>query len=304
MATPVDTEYYDLLGISTDATAVDIKKAYRKLAVKYHPDKNPDDPQGASEKFQKISEAYQVLGDEKLRSQYDQFGKEKAVPEQGFTDAYDFFTNLFGGAPFREWVGELSFVKEMFREEDSAVEQGQMNDKQQLLLESSEPTPTIKQQFNDRKKNAQIREREALAKREQEMIEDRRQRIKEVTENLEKRLDDWIAKATTEEGLNALREKYTQEANTLRIESFGVEILHAIGEVYTQKGRTVLKSSKFGIGGFWSRMKEKGKIARATWDTVSAAMDAKLSIDQMQKLEDKGEDQASAEERADRKSVV
>ncbi|EPY51554.1 DNAJ domain-containing protein Caj1/Djp1 type [Schizosaccharomyces cryophilus OY26] len=295
---PVDTEYYEILGVSPDASSLEIKKAYRKLAVKYHPDKNPEDPQGASERFQKISESYQVLGDEQLRSRYDQHGKEKAVPEQGFTDAYDFFANLFGGAPFREWVGELSFVREMFREEEAMQEEMNQMNKQQLLLDSGEATPTIKQQFNERKKNAQIREREAAAKREKQMLEDRKKRISEITKNLQKRLDSWVEKSSTEEGLQALREQYEKEAETLRIESFGVEILQAMGDVYTQKARNTIKSSKFGIGGFWSRMKEKGKIARDTWDTLSAAMDAKLSIDQMQKLEGKMDESTTPEERA------
>lgn len=73
-------DYYSLLGVSRSATPEELKKAYRKLAMKWHPDKNPGNKQ-AEEKFKQISEAYDVLSDEKKRSAYDQFGHAGA---QGF----------------------------------------------------------------------------------------------------------------------------------------------------------------------------------------------------------------------------
>lgn len=81
-----DTEFYDVLGISPEATPSEIKKAYRKMAMLTHPDKHPDDPE-AQAKFQAVGEAYQVLNDPALRKQYDEFGKDNAVPQQGFEDA-------------------------------------------------------------------------------------------------------------------------------------------------------------------------------------------------------------------------
>ena len=68
-------DYYQTLGVSKTASADEIKKAYRKLAVKYHPDKNPGD-KSAEEKFKQVSEAYDVLSDPKKRKQYDQFGSD------------------------------------------------------------------------------------------------------------------------------------------------------------------------------------------------------------------------------------
>ena len=70
-------DYYKILGIDKNASSDAIKKAYRKLALKYHPDKNPGN-KGAEENFKKISEAYAVLGDAEKRKQYDSFGSQEA----------------------------------------------------------------------------------------------------------------------------------------------------------------------------------------------------------------------------------
>jgi len=97
-----DTQYYDALGVPPTATELEIKKAYRKLAVKLHPDKNPGD-ETAHEKFQVIGEAYQVLSDNQLRAAYDKHGKEGAMPSSGFEDPAEFFSMIFGGEVFKDW---------------------------------------------------------------------------------------------------------------------------------------------------------------------------------------------------------
>lgn len=93
-----ETEFYDLLGVPTDAQENDIKRAYRRLALKYHPDKNPGDEE-AAEKFKQVSAAYECLSDESKRKLYDQYGK-KGMEEGGgggFHDASDIFSMFFGG---------------------------------------------------------------------------------------------------------------------------------------------------------------------------------------------------------------
>ena len=89
-----DTSYYDLLGVASDASAGEIKKAYYKLAVQVHPDKNPDDPE-AQVKFQAIGQAYQVLSNEQLRARYDAGGVE-GVEGEDFMDSSMLFVMIFG----------------------------------------------------------------------------------------------------------------------------------------------------------------------------------------------------------------
>ena len=101
-------DYYQTLGVNRDATDEDIKKSYRKLAMKFHPDRNPDNKE-SEEKFKEAKEAYEVLSDAKKRAAYDQYGHAGVDPQAGmgpggagmggFADAFgDIFGDLFGGA--------------------------------------------------------------------------------------------------------------------------------------------------------------------------------------------------------------
>ncbi len=94
-------DYYELLGVKKDSTPEEIKKAYRKLAVKYHPDKNPGDKQ-AEERFKEISEAYAVLCDTEKRKQYDQFGSD------GFHQKFS-QEDIFRGADVNDLFRDMGF---------------------------------------------------------------------------------------------------------------------------------------------------------------------------------------------------
>lgn len=115
-------DYYNIIGLTRSANDADIKKAYRKLALKFHPEKNPND-QVALEKFKQISEAYDVLSDPRKRATYDQFGEEGlkngvpsgAVDSGAWTQGYTFhgnadkvFRDFFGGDnPFQEFYDRV-----------------------------------------------------------------------------------------------------------------------------------------------------------------------------------------------------
>ena len=98
-------DLYKVLGVSKTASADDIKKTYRKLAVKYHPDKNPGD-KAAEEQFKKISAAYSVLGDEDKRRQYDMYGSTDAYASSN--SAYNPYSSgsSASGDPFWEWFSQ------------------------------------------------------------------------------------------------------------------------------------------------------------------------------------------------------
>jgi molecular chaperone DnaJ len=111
-------DYYEVLDIDRNASEEEIKKAYRKQAVAYHPDKNPGDKK-AEEKFKEVSEAYEVLRDNEKRAQYDRYGHDSPFARSGgggyggyggfdVSDAFDVFAQAFGGFGFEDFFGERS----------------------------------------------------------------------------------------------------------------------------------------------------------------------------------------------------
>ena len=126
-------DYYEILGVSRDVDAKELKKAYRKLAMKYHPDRNPDD-KDADAKFKEATEAYEILGDEQKRAAYDQYGHAGVDPNAGgggfgggganFSDIFgDVFGDIFGGGGGRGGRGgpqrgsDLRYTMELSLEE-------------------------------------------------------------------------------------------------------------------------------------------------------------------------------------------
>lgn len=90
-----ETELYDILGVKPNASQAELKAAYRKLSLLNHPDKNPDDPEGASARFQNISAAYDTLKDPETRDAYDRYGSERpGMGGPGGMDMDDMFGEL------------------------------------------------------------------------------------------------------------------------------------------------------------------------------------------------------------------
>ena len=426
----VDTSYYDALGVKPNASELDIKKAYRRLAITTHPDKNPNDPT-AHERFQSIGEAYQILGNEDLRKKYDQYGKEKAMPGAGFEDPAEFFNTIFGGEAFVDWIGEISLMKDLTKtmdiyakqmEEEEALDNAEakmaahsLDDSptpatpafpntptlnvpgtsshaeddavpptprvvpptpgvipptpgmppptpgmpltpgpsgntlkpptkdvteppisednesiqetlvdpttsgtttprprwgQQALMDKSEEearmeaaglTPEERELRRKEKKKGLTRDqREELMAYERERQRVRDERVATLSKKLLNRVSLWTE---TDKGSNvtkAFQEKIRLETESLKMESFGLEILHAVGTTYLTKATSFLKSQKFlGISGFFSRLKEKGNLAKDTWNTISSAIDAQMTMDEMNKMDEKGGEDWTDEKKAE-----
>jgi curved DNA-binding protein CbpA len=372
----VDTAYYDALGVKPEATELEIKKAYRKLAITTHPDKNPDDAT-AHERFQAVGEAYQVLSNKDTRAAYDKYGKEKAMPSQGFEDPSEFFSMIFGGDAFVDLIGELTLLKDLTHTMDvtmEAMEEEQLaqqaeeklnvhEDKekaateagmsasakrkeaeahstseaytappppyassgtvaddlpsastpkpgsgtstprrqfgQQAIMDRSEEdarmdaaglTPEEKELQKKKKKGGLTKEqREKLEAYERERRKQREERVDTLAKKLVDRISVWTETDKGPEVTHAFQEKTRLEVENLKMESFGIEILHSVGQTYLQKATSFLKSQKFlGISGFFSRLKDKGTLAKETWNTISTAIDAQLTMEEMAKLEEKG----------------
>ena len=103
-------DYYEVLGVDKNASETEIKRAYRKVAKKYHPDMNPGDKE-AEEKFKEVNEAYGILSDPEKKSKYDQFGFAGVDPNAGFGGG-----GFSGGGGFEDIFGDLSgYVRRRLR---------------------------------------------------------------------------------------------------------------------------------------------------------------------------------------------
>lgn len=131
------SNYYDILGVSKNATADEIKKAYRTLAFKYHPDRNQGNPE-AEEKFKQISAAYDVLGDEAKRRQYDMgsysnsYSTAGSQTQQQYQRQYQYtYSNPFGEENFWEWFNGAQFRSRNQQTQNSYGNYSQYNYRQE-----------------------------------------------------------------------------------------------------------------------------------------------------------------------------
>ncbi|KAF9914283.1 hypothetical protein BX616_008606 [Lobosporangium transversale] len=267
-ASPLETELYDILGVPVDATPAQIKKNYRALALQNHPDKNPDPD--AHAKFQKISEAYQVLSDPKLRSDYNMYGHNKDVsPEGGFA----FFKQQFGGDRFVDIIGEISIGRDM---------RDALNDPEDETTAGLSPEEKAK------------REASANESKDKARDEARQARVDKLVKNLIHKLSIFTDGPCDLEAAKGYQEMIRLEAEDLKAESYGVELLHAIGFTYTLKAKQYLgKNEMLGLGSWFHGVREKGHILSETVSTLRAAMDLQQSFTQLQEAEKEAMDEAA-----------
>jgi X-domain of DnaJ-containing len=153
----------------------------------------------------------------------------------------------------------------------------------------------------EKKKGGLTKEqRDRLDAYEKERRKIRDERVDTLAKKLIDRISVWTETDKGADVTKAFEEKIKLEVENLKMESFGLEILHAIGTTYLQKASSFLKSQKFlGISGFFSRLKDKGTLAKETWNTISTAIDAQLTMEEMAKMEEKGGEDWTDEKKAE-----
>lgn len=143
-------------------------------------------------------------------------------------------------------------------------------------------------------------QREELYAYEMERKKIRDERVATLAQKLVNRISLWTETDKGSDVTAAFRDKTKLEVENLKMESFGLEILHAIGATYIQKASSFLKSQKFlGVSGFFSRLKDKGTLVKETWGTISTAIDAQMTMEEMAKAEEKGGEDWTDEKKAE-----
>lgn len=335
-----------------------------------------------------------MLSDPDLRKAYDKYGKDSAKPTEGFVDPAEFFSSIFGGDAFVDWIGEISLMKDLTTTMDITMageeegEEAEFPGTEEAIRESAKtdtidatgttsapapavvveeepekpvaevhhdvsadkppvpsrgasPSPTtsgiatplsgtstpsrhaipIRPALMDRpsddaqlagqteeerelrkkekKKGLSKEQRDQLAAFERERAKIRQERVDTLASKLIDRISVWTETDKGPDVTKAFQDQIRLEVENLKMESFGLDILHAIGAVYMSKATALLKSQKFlGIGGFFSRMKDKGTLVKETWNTISSAIDAQQTMEEMARME-----QAGGEDWTDEKKV-
>lgn len=324
-----DTTYYDILGVEVTATDVELKKAYRKQAIKLHPDKNANDPD-AAKKFQELGEAYGILKEKDKRELYDELGKDgmeekKQAGEAADIDPSEFFTMIFGGDSFKDWIGELSMLNDLSKaaevlEEDqsdkaqveeenagkpvaettasSTVEGDTLNtDVSELTIRDKPSSTTATTNSNkkddllttegiNKKKKQKIsqEQREELLRLNEETKKAKEQRVEDLTKNLMSRLEKYESASKNSDAIKQFQSKLNEELEDLKIESFGIELLHLIGKIYKDQAHARLHSSKtFGVSKLFTSAKSTANTMKNGISILKTAMDAQASMEDMVK---------------------
>lgn len=364
-----DMSYYDLLGVRGDATDIDLKKAYRKAAIRWHPDKNPGNEE-AQKKFVAIGEAYQILSDPQERAFYNKNGKREhgQSGQMPMEDPGKLFETMFGGEKFRDWIGEISLGKDIGKafETHTTEEERDAMKAEWAAKHTNESTPqpaTIKHDLDSsvapsspKNTSPDLRRSPSLAqgsgiqpspanattsttlafssthtpgstappapatipaskpslkqtpeqraeaeKYEKQRREDTINRVNDLTKKLLERIRPFVEAAHPGDPNDPETQSFTKgikmEAEDLKLESFGVELLKLIGTVYYTKASTYIKLHRskspfanfLGVPGFIENTKQKGKMIKEAWGMLSSTLDVQTAMMDIGKKQEKGE---------------
>jgi hypothetical protein len=152
----------------------------------------------------------------------------------------------------------------------------------------------------EKKKGLTKEQKAKMAALEEERRKVRQERVDTLAAKLLDRISIWTETDRGKDVTHAFEEKIRLEVENLKMESFGLEILHAVAQTYIHKGTDLLGSQKFfGIGSFFGRMKAKGTLAKDTWKTISAAIDAQMTMEELEKNKEKGGEEWTEEQKAE-----
>lgn len=329
-----DTIYYDILGVEPTATDVELKKAYRKQAIRLHPDKNANDPD-AARKFQELGEAYGILKDADKRGLYDELGKEgmeekKVSNEAADIDPAEFFTMIFGGDSFKDWIGELSMLNDLSKaaevldekdeKDEGAGDTGESGGEKvgeigakvgetdtkvgetlgdtvsssmtELTLQDHQNQQEVHKSGDDiltseainKKKKQKISkdQREEIMRLQEESKKAKEQRVQELVTKLLARIEKYELVSKNPESLAHFKTQLVQEFEDLKIESFGIELLHLIGKIYKDQANARLLSSKtFGVSKIFTSAKSTANNVKNGMSILKTAIDAQVSMEEM-----------------------
>ena len=252
-----DREFYDLLGVSTNASAADIKKAYYKEARKCHPDKCPGDDEAAG-KFQALGHAYQILSNEQSRANYDENGK----PETNSPDAMQeidplvFFAVMFGSHLVEPYVGELWLATTADTMMKDVMQQQQAMDMENMTEEDA----------------AKILA--GRASNDEMMLKQRKREVK-CALNLREKIMPYV-EAKDENAVQEFKSSIQSEAAKIADTSFGATFLVTIGFALEVEGEEFLgfQQTAMGVGGHAARWKKTRKNTHNNWKLMGAGINA------------------------------
>lgn len=254
-----DREFYDLLGVSTNASAGDIKKAYYKEARKCHPDKCRDDPEAAA-KFQALGHAYQILSNEQTRANYDKNGKPETNADANMANEIDplvFFAVMFGSHLVEPYVGELwiattadSMMKDVM-EQQQAMDLENMTEEEAAKILAGKTT------------NAEI------------MLKQRKREVK-IALYLREKVLSYVDANDDEDIIHTFTANIQKEAAKIADTSFGATFLVTIGFALGVEGEEFIgfQNSMLGVGGHAARWKKTRKNTHNNWKLMGAALNA------------------------------